>query len=76
MIRELIEKQRSICQARKAKRLAEQAERIYQIREMNGQLWLTYDGCPVIPSTMLKTDIVATLNVIRNLYVERNTPKK
>lgn len=53
-----------------------EAKRIFQIKEYNSLLWLTYNGQLVAPFAMLcnREDInecIALINAIRNLYVER-----
>jgi hypothetical protein len=52
------------------------AKRIFQIKEYNSLLWLTYDGQLVAPFAMLCNgedinECVALINTIRDLYVER-----
>lgn len=53
-----------------------EAKRIFQIKEYNSLLWLTYDGHLVAPFAMLcngedTNECVALINTIRDLYVER-----
>ena len=46
----------------------------YQIKEYNGEIWLTYDGELVCPCSMLNTEPVNAVETMRELYIER-TPK-
>lgn len=50
---------------------AETAAELYQVREYNGELWLTYSGNLVCPSSMLKDEPVEAVRKMRELYVER-----
>lgn len=47
---------------------------IYQIKEHNGELWLTYDRNLVCPCSMLNMEPVDAIQEMRKLYIER-TPK-
>lgn len=47
-----------------------EAEEFYQIKEKDGQLWITYNGAPVIPESMLKEPALKSLLEIRELYVK------
>lgn len=47
-----------------------EAEDLYQIREKAGELWITYNGAPVVPQSLLKSSALETLMKIRELYVE------
>ena len=53
-----------------------EAKRLFQIKEYNSLLWLTYNGQLVAPFTLLCSgedinECVALLNTIRDLYIER-----
>ena len=55
-----------------------EAKRLFQIKEYNSLLWLTYNGQLVAPFAMLCSgedvnESVALLNAIRELYVKRIT---
>ena len=57
----------------KAKEQAEQeAEDLFQIAEYDGDVWLTFDDNLVCPCYMLKSDVIASLNIMRELYIKRN----
>ena len=47
-----------------------EAEEFYQIKEKMGELWITYDGVPIIPGSLLKNPALETLKELRELYVK------
>lgn len=47
-----------------------EAEEFYQIKEKMGELWITYNGAPIIPESLLKESALETLKKIRELYVK------
>lgn len=47
-----------------------EAEEFYQIKEKMGELWITYDGVPIIPESLLKNPALETLKELRELYVK------
>lgn len=56
---------------RRRQKLTYMAEDLLQVTELDSQLWLTYGGAPVIPSDMLKEDIISTIEKLRELYIKR-----
>ena len=50
-----------------------EAQGLFQIMESQEQLWITYNGFPVVPESLLKKSALETLIEIRELYVK---PKK
>lgn len=48
----------------------EDAKVTYQIKEKDGELWITYDSAPVIPESLLKKPALETLQELRELYVK------
>ena len=55
-----------------------EAKRLFQIKEHNSLLWLTYNGQLIAPFAMLcggeeVNECIALLNAIRELYVKRIT---
>ena len=55
-----------------------EAKRLFQIKEYNSLIWLTYNGQLIAPFAMLCSgkdvnESVALLNAIRDLYVKRIT---
>lgn len=58
---------------RKCERVEQQATELYQIREYNEELWLTFGGALICPCDMLVgDDSVATLKEIRENYIRRH----
>ena len=47
------------------------APNIYQIREHDGELWLTYNDSLVCPCSMLKQPPVESIKTMRELYINR-----
>ena len=47
-----------------------EAEEFYQIKEKMGELWITYNGAPIIPESLLKESALETLKKVRELYVK------
>ena len=43
----------------------------FQIREYNGEVYLTVDGQLICPMSMLRNDEVSVLSDIRDLYIDR-----
>lgn len=54
----------------------EEARDFYQIKEKDGEIWITYNGAPVVPESMLKESALDTLLKIRELYVKSKTTIK
>ena len=55
-----------------------EAKRLFQTKEYNSLLWLTYNGQLIAPFAMLCSgeevyECIALLNAIRDLYVKRIT---
>lgn len=57
------------------KRAEQNAQSIYQIREHNGELWLTYCDSLVCPCSMLNLEPVDALREMRGLYVQNFNEK-
>ena len=49
--------------------IREKAEQYYQVKERNGELWLTYNGQTVIPQSMISGDILDVLRKLREDYI-------
>jgi hypothetical protein len=74
-LRNLIENRKEKWQKNAAKIAKEEAIRLFQIREHNHLLWLTYDGHLIAPFSILcngedVNECIALINTIRDLYVE------
>lgn len=55
---------------RKMKELNERANTFFQVQEHKGELWLSFNGCPVMPTSFLKSDPLVALKEIRELFVK------
>lgn len=51
----------------------QEAEELWQIREKEGELWITYSSASVIPESLLKKPALETLKEIRERYVKSKT---
>lgn len=57
----------------KKKMLAEKSNEMYQVKEFEGKLWLTFNGQYVCPCEMLNGEPIELLNNMRKLFVEKIT---
>ena len=48
----------------------EEAREFWQLREKDGEIWITYNGAPVLPESMLKKPALETILEVRELYVK------
>lgn len=55
-----------------ARGVVEKSKEIYQIREKDGELWLTYEGQSVIPCSMLNEEPIKALESLRKLFINSN----
>jgi len=53
-----------------------EAEELYQIKEKDGELWITYSSAPIIPESLLKNPALETLRELRELYVKSKNVTK
>lgn len=68
----LIDKiRRSLCDKR-MKRIVDISKKIYQVQEVNGELWLTFQGQAIVPASLLCKDILNVLDELRAKYVENH----
>ena len=51
--------------------IKERANEIFQLCEYDGEMWLTFNGNLILPTSCLKDDPLATLAHIRELFVKR-----
>lgn len=51
----------------------EQASELFQLREYDRQIWLTFNGSLVCPSEMLSIEPVEAVRKMRELYIERES---
>lgn len=61
--------------ALQAKRLQEEANELYQIKEHNGELWITYDGRLFAPQSLFTEDVIAIIGNLRECYIKEKTTK-
>lgn len=54
-------------------KVEEDSKYVYQIQEFDGKIWFTFNGALICPTELFKDEALSTLEVIRKLYVERNT---
>lgn len=54
----------------KVAKAKEEAEEFFQIKEKTGEIWITYNGFPVVPESLLKESALDTLLKVRELYVK------
>lgn len=60
----------------KVAKYTEEAKDLYQIKEKDGEIWITYNGATIVPESMLKEPALDTLLKIRELYVKSKTQIK
>lgn len=70
-ITERIKQWKKSFDAKKIERIEEESKEIYQLKEYGSQLWLTYRGALVCPTTLLAGDAIVSVNTMRKLYIER-----
>ena len=51
----------------------QEAEELWQIREKEEELWITFNGASVIPESLLKKPALETLKELRERYVKSKT---
>ena len=52
-----------------AKLINRRAKEMYQIKERDGEIWLTYEGCYVCPCSMLKEEPVDAICKLRDIFI-------
>ena len=71
-VRDIISRWRDSRRKEKAFRLIEETREIFQLQEYDAQIWLTYRGALICPTTMLKGDAIESVNAMRTMYINRN----
>ena len=82
-MKKFVQRLRQHFAAKKHQRLVSAAESIFQIKEYEGNLWITYDGNLVMPISMLKNIILDSsdgtldsaikhINTMREEFIKRN----
>lgn len=65
---------KQIVEKLKAKRKAElkaMANNLYQMKEYEGEMWLTFDDELIMPTRFVNGDPILVLRLIREAYIER-----
>ena len=76
-LRKLIGRYRNTYHKNVVEGVKSEAQRLFQIKEYDSMLWLTYNDQLIAPFTILcekgndTNECVALVNAIRNMYVER-----
>ena len=75
-IRNAISKRKERWHNNAVKNAKNEAITLFQVKEHNSLLWLTFDGFLIVPFSMLckgddASEYIAMLNAIRDIYVER-----
>lgn len=47
------------------------SKELFQLKESEGDVWITYDGNLVCPESMLNCDAVEAVKKMRELYIRR-----
>lgn len=68
----LIEQFKENLRVKREKELVARAKDLYQIKEYDGETWLTFNDVLILPTSMIQGDIIMVLNQMRASYVERN----
>lgn len=68
----IIERYKEYMRRRQERRLIQLSREVYQAKELDGELWLTHNGSPVLPASKIYGNLVDTIKEMRNLFVERN----
>lgn len=68
----LIEQLKTNLRVKREKELVARAKDLYQIKEYDGETWLTFNDVLILPTSMIQGDIITVLNQMRASYVERN----
>lgn len=70
-ITERIKQWKKSFDAKKIERIEEEAKEIFQLKEYESQVWLTYRGALICPVRLIEGDTIVSLNVMRSMYIER-----
>ena len=71
-IKDIIRKWRENAMRKKERDLFFRASELYQIREFDGCLWVTYDGKLICPLGMFSEDGITVITKMRTMYLSRN----
>ena len=67
----LIKRWKEYLKTKREKELEERAEELYQMKEHEGEMWITFDGELIMPTRFIDGDPIQVLRQIRAAYVER-----
>lgn len=65
---DLYKKYKEYREQKRYQRIINESYRIYQVKEVKGEVWITYGGEPVVSSSLLKYDFLETLKELREKY--------
>lgn len=69
----LFEELRQRIKEKRNERIIERSRTLYQIAEVDNQLWITFSNAPILPCAMLKDAPLDALAQLRKLYVDNLT---
>lgn len=67
----LIQRWKEHLKAKREKELKERADELYQMKEHEGEMWITFDGELIMPTRFIDGDPIQVLRQIRAAYIER-----
>lgn len=73
IINRCLTRHREAAQRRRGRQLAAASQRIIQVMEFNGRLYVAYNDEPILPASALNADIPEALNAARRAWVEHRS---
>lgn len=67
----LIQRWKEHLKAKREKELEERADELYQMKEHEGEMWITFGGELIMPTRFINGDPIQVLRQIRAAYIER-----
>lgn len=67
----LIQRWKEHLKAKREKELEERAEELYQMKEHEGEMWITFNCELIMPTRFINGDPIQVLRQIRAAYIER-----
>lgn len=71
LIRQSFENKRKSRQIKKIHELERITSDMFQVKECNKELWLTYTGSLVCPFHLFKDEPIVVISLLRKLYADR-----
>lgn len=65
----LIQRWKEHQKVKREKELKERAEELFQLCEHDGEMWMTYDGCLVLPTRYINCDPILLVRQMRQAYI-------